>query len=240
MTSAIRTGIFLLIIFALPSLLFANEYTIPTIDVDVRVTDDGRVQITEHRTYVFNGDFSWADYSLPKDGFTEIESISVSENGTAYINQNTDETGTFSVSESDNAFIIKWNYDASDTTRTFTLSYTLNGAVAIGPDWSEFFWNYLSASREKSTDTFNLAFRLPGTLSQDSLYTFTRSEADNFDFTYISNGYDISGESISRRQSARIRTLFPTSLFDAESVSITHPNLQLESVLADEEAYREA
>lgn len=228
--------IFLLLI---PSLIHANEYSIPQVAVEVTVTKDGFVQISEHRTYVFDGDFSWADYRLPKEGFTQIDSIRVSENGTNYINQNSEEIGTFSVSESDDSFIIKWNYSASDTTRTFTVSYILEGAVAIGPEWSEFFWNYLSSRREKSTGRFSISFQLPGEVSPDSLYTFTRSKADDFEFSYLQNGYDASGESISRRQSARIRTLFPTQLFNLNRVEITHPDLELSDVLQNERDYRQ-
>jgi len=221
-----------------PALSFANDYSIPTVDIDVSITADGHVKIVEHLTYVFDGSFSWADHRLPKEGFSRIDSIKVSENGTSYVNLNNEEVGTFSVSESDNAFTIKWHYSAVDTIRTFTVSYILDGAVAIGPEWTEFFWNYLSASREKSTDDFSLSFRLPGSVSQDSLYIFTRSKADEFAFNYTANGYDVADQSISRRESARIRTLFPTSLFDGTRVDISNPDLRLSNVLQDEEDYR--
>jgi len=239
MTHIFRSGLIALILLTLPIVLFASEYSIPRIDMEVSITEDGLVRITERRTYVFDGDFTWADYQLPKNGFTQIQSISVSENGNEYINQNTEEDGTFSVSESDDAYIIKWYYSASDTSRTFTVSYILEGAVAVGPEWTEFFWNYLSSSRQKSTEEFDLSFRLPADVSQDSLYTFTRRKADDFEFEPQQDGYNASGRSISRRQSARIRTLFPTAVFDLINVSITHPDLQLSGVLQDEQIYRQ-
>jgi uncharacterized membrane protein len=235
----IRNTILAITLLMLPALSFANDYSIPAVDIDVSITEDGRVKIVERLTYVFDGSFSWADHRLPKEGFSRIDSIQVSESGSDYINLNNEEAGTFSVSESDEAFTIKWYYSASDTSRTFTVSYILEGAIAIGPEWSEFFWNYLSASREKSTDDFNLSFRLPGSVSQDSLYTFTRSKADEFVFNYTVNGYDIAGQSVSRRESARIRTLFPTSLFDGARVDSSNPDLGLSNVLQDEEDYRE-
>jgi len=235
----IRYTILTILFFVGSSASFANDYSIPTIEVDVTVRDNGTIQIVEHRTYVFNGEFSWADYRLPKSGFSSIDSIRVSEDGSNYINANTEETGTFSVSESDNAFIVKWHYSAENTSKTFIISYVLDGAMSIGPEVTEFFWNYLASGREKSTNRFNLSFRLPGEVSQDSLYTFTRSKADDFSFDYLPNGYNASGMGISRRQSARIRTLFPTSLFDAGSISITAPDLTLGSVLENEEKYRQ-
>ena len=235
----IRYFIIAITLLMLPCLSSANDYSIPSVGVHVSITEDGRVKIVERLTYVFDGNFSWADHRLPKDGYTRIDSIKVSENGTDYINLNNEETGTFSVSESDEAFTIKWHYSASDTSRTFTVSYILDGAVAIGPQWSEFFWNYLSSNRNKSTDNFSLSFRLPGSVSQDSLYTFTRSKADEFTFSFAGNGYDVTGQSISRRESARIRTLFPTSLFDRSRVDISEPDLSLSNVIQDEEDYRD-
>jgi len=234
----IRYTIIAVTLLAIPALSFANDYSIPAVDVDVTVTEDGRVKIVEHLTYVFDGNFSWADHRLPKEGFSRIDSIKVSENNSDYINLNNEEPGTFSVSESDNYFTVKWHYSASDTSRTFTVSYILDGAIAIGSEWSEFFWNYLSSNRNKSTDDFSLSFRLPGSVSQDSLYIFTRSKADDFGFNYVANGYDVAGQSISRRESARIRTLFPTSLFNEARVDISNPDLSLNNVLQDEEDYR--
>lgn len=227
------------LLFVGSSASFANDYSIPTIEVDVTVRDDGTIQIVEYRTYVFDGDFSWADYRLPKSGYSEIDSIRVSENGRNYINANNEENGTFSVSESDKAFTVKWHYSAENTTKKFKISYILDGAMMVGPEFTEFLWSYLASGREKSTNTFNLSFRLPANVSQDSLYTFTRSKSDEFSFNYLPNGYNASVMDISRRQSARIRTLFPTSLFDAKSISITAPDLTLEGVLDSEEEYRE-
>mgnify|MGYP006273499011 FL=1 len=241
MASSIRYWLIATVLFfALPAVGTASDYSIPKIDVSVSITENGHVQITEELTYVFVGDFSWADYRLPKDGFTRISQIRVSENGTEYINQNNEEPGTFSVSESDDAFEIKWHYTASDTTKTFTLSYILEGALVIGPRWSEFFWNYLSSNRQKSTQYFNLTLTLPRDVSSDSIYTFTRNKTDEFNFSPTNDGYSAEGFGISRRQSARIRTLFPTGVLDRSSVEVTDPDFRLSQVLENEQQYRES
>ncbi len=63
------------------STLYAKSYTIPVIKVDVQVLANGNVRITEHRSYQFDGSYSWADYRLPLQGYEAISNIQVSENG---------------------------------------------------------------------------------------------------------------------------------------------------------------
>src|SRR3990167_4973825 len=53
--------LFLALFFFLPSRVFAKDYSIPSADFEVRINPDGSVNITETRTYSFDGSFSWAD-----------------------------------------------------------------------------------------------------------------------------------------------------------------------------------
>ena len=205
---------FISIILALPAFLFANDYSIPDIHIEVTVTETGTLLISEHRTYQFDGDFSWADYRISKEGFSEIRNIRVSEGDSTYLNLNNEEEGTFSVSESDNAVTIKWNYSAADTQRTFTISYELVGAVAIGPEWTSLFRNFLASGREKSTSDFTLNISLPETVSSDSVYTWQRDKADDFQINKQARGVEFTGSDISRKEAAIIRVVFPTAVFD--------------------------
>lgn len=227
---------FLLILISVSA--FGQSYSIPEIEVDVSISDSGIIEIREHRTYSFDGEFSWADYRLPKEGFTEIQNIQVSTGDSSYVNVNSEEPGTFSVSESSSAIEIKWHYQASDTTKTFTLSYELIDAVAVGAQWSEFNWNYLSSGREKSTEHFRSTIRFPGNTSVDSLYSWTRNNPQKFEILTSDRFIEFSGNSISRRESAELRILFPTSLFNQTRVEITHPDLTLELVQRQEEEYQ--
>ena len=102
----------------------AKEYEIPNIKVEVSINEDGTVRITEHLTYVFDGSFSWAEYELPKEGYSAIKNIQVSENGQSFINENSETAGTFSIAKNENAVKIRWYYQAVDENRTFTISYT--------------------------------------------------------------------------------------------------------------------
>lgn len=235
----LRLGFLFFLFYANPTALFASDFSIPEIDVQVVITEDGIVQIREQRTYTFDGDFSWADYRISKEGFSDIRNIRVSEGDSSYINLNTEEEGTFSFSESDDAVVIKWNYTASDTVRTFTLSYELAGAVAIGLEWSSLFRNYLASGREKSTSVFNLSVRFPQSISSDSLHTWQRDKATDFQINKQERSIEFSGSDISRQEAAIIRVVFPTAVFDENQVQVTHPNLTLTSISTLEEDHQQ-
>ncbi|MEL7834943.1 DUF2207 domain-containing protein [Fodinibius sp. Rm-B-1B1-1] len=229
--------------FLLSALLFtvgltepsAKSYEIPEIHIEVSINKDGTVLITEHLTYDFDGSFSWAQYQLPKQGFTGIRNIKVSENGTVYLNKNNEEKGTFSVSESDEYIRLKWHFIAEDERRTFTVSYTLEGALTIGPKWSQFFWNYLSDERDKSTKKLNISINYPEAVPSDSLFGWTRRPLGRMDLQKEQGRVKISGKSIDDNDFAKVRALFPTSILT--NPEITVPDFTLSQVRSEELAY---
>ena len=81
-------ALMLVLTIASPGLLSAKSYTIPVIRVDVQVLANGDIRITEHRSYQFDGSYSWADYRLPLEGYKAIRNIQVAENGKPFLNQN--------------------------------------------------------------------------------------------------------------------------------------------------------
>lgn len=223
----------------LPAVLYAAEYAIPEIRVEVSINEQGIVEIREDRTYRFDGSFSWADYRLPKHGFTDIKNIRISEGDIDYINDNSEETGTFSVSENNSTVAIKWHYSAEDETRTFTVSYELAGALVIGPDWTEFFWNYLGPDRDKSTEILQTGIHLPGPVPPDSIHVWTRVTEDSIEITKNRDLVAAHASRIPRNQSVQIRLLFPSTLLTGDQVSVTDPGLTLDWVLQNEEEYQQ-
>ncbi|TVR15818.1 MAG: DUF2207 domain-containing protein [Balneolaceae bacterium] len=213
----------------------ANDYSIPEITIEVEILDDGTVRFTEHLTYVFDGSFSWADHRFPRKGFGEATNISVSEGNESYINNNSESPGTFSVSETDRNLIIKWHYSATDTTRTFTISYDLTGALSVGEEWVQFYWNYLASGRSRSTDNLTIQITLPEETSPETIYAWTRLPAENHSIAVNERGITLTGSDISRGQLVSIRSLFPRSLFDEALLPVNEPLLTLEMIMEEEE-----
>lgn len=233
------TFFFLIIHFTYHDHANAKEYSIPEIRVEVEITADGIVRIQEYRTYSFKGSFSWADYRLPKKGFSEIRNIRVSENSRFYINSNNGEPGTFSISEYKEFVQVKWNFNASDSERTFAVSYELHGTLAVGPEWVEFFWNYLSSDRDKPTPRFEVSLSFSEEVPTDLLHNWTRGGNDKLNIEKFPGSVLVTATNIPRSQSFRVRTAFPSDVLNESEVPINHPELTLEWIRQNEEKYRQ-
>jgi uncharacterized membrane protein len=217
----------------------AKSYKIPDVRVEVTIKKDGTVHITEHLTYVFDGSFSWAEYQIPRQGFSTITDIQILENGSSYINKNTESPGTFSVSKSDEAVKLSWFYSAEDEKRTFTVSYVLEGALTIGPQWSQFFWNFLSEDRAKATNQLDISIQLPKSVSIDSLYGWTRGPKGQFDLQKSAGVLTVSASNINDDEFAKVRTVFPTAVLNKSQISTTDTQFSLEKAQKEEQTYQE-
>ncbi len=215
----------------------AKDYSIPEIEVEVQINPDGTLRLTQHYTYVFDGDFSWANVELKKSGFSAIRDIQVSEGGQHFTNRNSEDPGTFLVEESDEAFNIKWFYEAEDEERVFTVTYTLENAIVIGPEWSEFFWNYVAAGREKSTKEIYISIDLPNSVEAQNLHSWVRNPQSKITRNSAENGFVFQGTDIDNDEAVIKRVVFPTSVFDQSQVSVTDTDFTLEQAEQEEADY---
>ncbi len=230
----------LLVSILLPHTGMAKSYAIPEIRIEVTVQENGTIHITEHRTYNFDGSFSWADYRLPMQGYTAIKDIRVRENNTAFINQNNEEPGTFQVQRSNEQIRIQWFYDANDEQRTFSISYTLEGALVVGPEWVEFFWNYISADRDLDTERLHIEMQLPQSVGSDSIYSWERGPADKITLTNTESGYLVTAKDLNEDESVKIRSVFPRHIFNQQAVTTTNPDFTIALAREDEQQYQQA
>ncbi len=228
----------ILLTFAGLAEVSAKSYEIPEIRIEVGINEDGTVRITEHLTYDFEGSFSWAENRIRKKGFTDLTNIKISEDGKTYINKNNEEQSTFSVAESDDDIRLQWHFNAEDERRTFSVSYTLEGALTVGSQWSQFFWNYLSDDRDKSTKQLDITIGLPESVPPDSLQGWTRSlMGDRMEIKSTENGFSISGQNIDENDYAKVRALFPTSVL--LKPEITNPDFSINQVKQEEQAFQQ-
>lgn len=216
----------------------AKDYTIPKLQIEAQINEDGSIRITEYRTYVFDGSFSWANYKVPKSGFSAIEDIQISENGENFTNLNSEEPGTFLVEESSDAFNVKWFFEANDEERIFSISYTIQGALTTGPEWSQFFWNYVGANREKSTEQLTVLLLLPDMTERSNLYAWVREPDWDLNITKLNDGFQFKGNDIDRNEAVIIRTVFPTSVFNSRT-QVNDPGFSLAMAENEEMEYRQ-
>jgi len=229
-----RIWIFLVIILGIPAFLFAKDYTISDVQIEAQINPDGTVDYTEHRTYDFDGDYTWANYALPKSGFSEITNVKVSDKKRQYTHENTEKPGTFQISTNEKEINIKWFYRAQDEQKTFTIRFTYHDAIAIGPVWSQLQSTYISNKWKKATKNADILVKIPKSVSTDSIYNWIHGASSKAILNSTADHLAIHASNIGSNEFLQVRTLFPTNVFN--DITVTVPDLSLNSIQKQEEA----
>ncbi len=161
----------LLILFYLflSNIVFAKSFTIDQININAEVLPDGSMQITESRTYTFNGEFSWADYQLPMDKFGEITLFSLREGSQKYYESNDELPGSYYIESKNNTFYVRWFYRAKDQTRTFILKYLATDVIKGYNDVAQLYYKFVGESNQQKIGSVNINIRLPRYAVEDSV-----------------------------------------------------------------------
>ena len=119
----------------------AKSYRIVRADETYRIQPDGSVLVTERLTLAFQGHFHGAYRLIPVVGTETIDQVSVAENGLPYTPGadarvgSSGSSGTYGVTTNSDLWTqVAWHFDASNTSRTFVVSYRMNGFVTAFAD----------------------------------------------------------------------------------------------------------
>ena len=110
----------------------SKSFFIDSLSINSIIKNNGEVHIEETRAFVFRGSYSFAYLKLDKKFFNEIYDIKVLDGDLHFKNSDSKAENTFVIINKKNTLSIKWYFTAEDTTRTFTVSYKLKGAMRIG------------------------------------------------------------------------------------------------------------
>src|SRR3954451_3165926 len=129
----------------------AKSYHFSRVLIDATVLPDGSLQIVDHRTYDFSGDFHGADYTIqwPSD---KIENFKVEENGKGF---HVDSNPFVS------PFHAVWFYNTADEQRTFTISYRADCAVDVFSDTAHLLWQFVGTGWTVPSDFVKVTVHLP-------------------------------------------------------------------------------
>ncbi len=130
--------------------------------------DDGALHVHEERTFVYDGTFRGAFYTLPlRDGqavtgFTLRDSTGVSYEG---VTGDDERPGTYVLEQSGDEFSVTWFYGepATDESRTYELDYTVTGAGTRHADASQLYWQWIGTGWDVATDRVVADLTLPST-----------------------------------------------------------------------------
>ena len=131
------------LLLLLPLLAAAKSYYFPEIATDVILQSDGSARIIQQRTYAFEGQFSWADLDLRKQGASDIRLNRLAMKTDAGWQDLTPEQ-----ENTDRSLYLRWGYSAEDEQRTFLIDYTVQGAVRRYQDVAELYWKVIEDQHE--------------------------------------------------------------------------------------------
>ncbi|MHB8660799.1 MAG: DUF2207 domain-containing protein [Minisyncoccota bacterium] len=144
-------------ILVIPTISFAQtirSYQYHDISTTFTINTDTTVNVQEKQTYGFVGEYHLGWRSIPHKGVDAITNVSVIDDATeqplTYSSTRLDKNdpaswGKYTVYEQNDATDIEWYYDLSKTpessSHTWTLNYTLHGALGFYSDHDELYWN---------------------------------------------------------------------------------------------------
>ncbi len=129
-----------------------KDYRFPRVEISARVRPDGALIINERRTFSFEGDFSFAYFTIEWP-LELIQDLVISEDNRAFP-LTPYETG--GVTRAD------WSFSAQDEQRTFDIHYVALCAVRVSPDTAHLNWQFVGTGWDKPTDFLRVRVHLPG------------------------------------------------------------------------------
>ncbi|MFO7732814.1 MAG: DUF2207 domain-containing protein, partial [Candidatus Aminicenantes bacterium] len=138
----------------------AKDYYFPEVRIAISVERDGTFLVDEHRTFEFEGDFSFAFLTVPlrteRRGYRTEVSISGFEVRDERGNALRTETGIES-----GRFRARWYYSARNERRTFHIRYRVHGGITSYPDVSELYWQAVGDEWDKPAGDVTVTVILP-------------------------------------------------------------------------------
>jgi uncharacterized membrane protein len=125
----------------------AKEFRIAAVQVEARLQPDGSMQVVEHLTYDFSGEFHNGTRPIPPGDYGIVD-VQVTEAGRPLPFRGA-------------PYDLAWSYDARDERRTFDISYTVLGAAKVGPDVAELYWKFVG-DQHPGVGEVRVALDVPG------------------------------------------------------------------------------
>lgn len=197
----------------------AKDYHIVQLDIVATIQEDGSIRISETRAFAFTGSFSWVTWNLPLRGFSELRDVSAYDNDIPLSQSASEEPGTFNFTQNRNRAEVKWHFEAEDERRDMRIEYTLDGALSVDQEWTEFFWNFIGRGWERPTSNISIRIQLPEDISSEFVHFWSETGLENEAFFAEVGKITYTTERIRANRALPLRVVFPSSLLDTEPMT---------------------
>jgi uncharacterized membrane protein len=177
------------------------------------VSPDGTARVTESLTYTFDGRFSYAFRTIPLRLGDRVYDVEVAEGGDKYVMSMTEARGSYSVVRRADEVEIKWHYRAKNETRTFVVSYSVEGAVSRHADVVEFYLTLFSNGTGRRVGEVSAEVSLPGGMDPTDLRAFAHGPFHGTVKIVDGSTVRASVSPLPARRFTDVRVLAPTHAF---------------------------
>lgn len=117
-------------------------------DVVVAVQSNGDLRMTETQILdIDSGTFRFGTETFKTGQYGRVSDIQVSEDGQNYEKGSNNEPGTYSASDDGEQFNVRYNFrDATATSHTITIAYTVARALVLQGDQVQLQWNFFCST----------------------------------------------------------------------------------------------
>ena len=153
----IATALLAAVAFGFTAEAQERSYEYERIEFDINVERDASITVKELQTFSFDGEYHQAVRSIPHNQIGIITDVAVQDTESGeyldYSFRSLDKNdplswGKYTVYEHEGYTYIEWYYDLGDyffnRLHTWTIHYTVHGAITFYPDHDELYWNLFS------------------------------------------------------------------------------------------------
>ncbi len=156
-----------------PGTAQAKSYSFPKVEIEATILPDGSLELVEQRTFDFDGDFTFAYFSIDWPP-SLIEEFQVSEHGVPL----TASPGVFTRPST-----ATWYFDAHDEVKTFRISYRVRCAVEVFSDAAHLLWQFVGTGWDHGTEAVRVVVHLPAKATGATERATEPCEDPGFPFT---------------------------------------------------------
>lgn len=160
-----------------------KSYYYDSIEVDIKVNQDGTFNITEKQTYNLTGSFGYFYRDIEIKDFDYISDIEVYDSQGIKVDQS-----EYDLSYRNNSRHIQWNFNRrsfNNETKSWIIKYKINGGLGFYNNYDEIYWNAIFANRDVSVKEAEVTVVLPEEAQIDKVKMFigfsrNKDESDNY------------------------------------------------------------
>ena len=222
-----------------------RSYEMSRVAIDATVTPDGTLQVTETRTFDFDGSFNGVYWIIPTgynsaNGKNVDVTVTSAEVGSSPLERSdTGLDGTYEVSsQGTNATQIKLYSAHTDEQASFTISYEATGIVTRWEDTAELYWKFVSDGWDVPSDNVTCTLHLPvpageSVVPEDNVRAWGHGPLDA-SVAFDGNDVTYTVPGVGTSEFAEMRVAFPTSWVAALEQT---PGTALPTILSEEQQW---